>query len=184
MPIRRFDHIEIDEYKKSLNFTLTTTRFTTETWNENQAFINKKNKPQFKCIYDTLKPIANEVKSESDVLVLEMNNDLNQINGIGLITNNIYFGKYRIHENPRFSAYTYVGNERIDRKDFTIEEETRMRVVENLCFKGKRHQKRMGGITRFPIDMLYNLSTYGNMDLVEYIETMFTMRRGSVEKTV
>lgn len=56
----------------------------------------------------------------------------------------------------------------------TIKEEQIMKVFDILCFKGKRHQKRLKGIKCFPIDMLYNCKDV--LDLVEFISKSFENR--------
>ena len=178
MPIRKFKDIGVYEYKFSLKATLMTARFNMETWDENQSFLKefKKNDPRSMCIYAAPERISRGIESHADVIVLEMNNTLNQIVGFGLIKNDRFEEEHNIYKNKSFNKYSYVGHKHIARMNFTIEEEVIVQVLEKYCFKGKRHQKRMRGITQFPLDMLYSHKMDENLDLVDYVCGMFRDR--------
>ena len=49
-----------------------------------------------------------------------------------------------------------------------------MKVFDTLCFKGKRNLKRLKGIKRFPIDMLYYCKEI--LDIVVFVSDMFKKR--------
>ena len=80
---------------------LTSTRFNNETWQQNRVF-REKNQIDG-CIYGVPKRLSEEIILNSEVLVLEMNNDINQIMGIGVFRNYLKMNKhFRIYEKNRF----------------------------------------------------------------------------------
>ena len=162
----------MQHYKSSMKNILTTTRFNNETWSENEAYRNRY--PEIGCIYAT--PVSNSAQIADDAImfVLEMNNDTNQIVGIGMIRNHVYIKKYRVYSNDNYNRYAYLGKHRIDRRQMTDQEEEIMKVFDILCFTGPRHMKRLQGMRQFPIDMLYRCSKI--MDLNQFIVQMFKTR--------
>ena len=65
-----------------------------------------------------------------------MNNDSNQIMGIGMVRNRPYVNKYKVYENGNFNRYVFTGKERIDRTEMTDAEEEIMQAFDILCFTG------------------------------------------------
>ena len=174
MPQRRFINPDIYTYQQSLRSTLVTTRFNHQTWAENQAYLA--NTP-FQCIYASITPLAQSVAERSPVFVLEMNNDTNTILGIGLVLNVPIINKYNIYQtDTKHNQYAYVGKHRIERTTMTPEAEEIMQVLDQLCFRGKRHLKRLVGIKQFPLDMLYNCKVHAGIDLVKYIAHLFQQK--------
>ena len=68
-------------------FTVVSTRFNTETYQENKEYRTKNNMGIFACIYCAPQPMSPKIVPESLVFVIEMNNTINQVEGIGLIQN-------------------------------------------------------------------------------------------------
>ena len=162
----------IIEYRARFKHHLTTTRFNNLTWSENEAYRQQNQK--IGCIYPTTEPNGQTMPEEANLFVLEMNNEQNRIMGIGLVKNKPIYNKYHVYSDPKYNCYAYLGKNRIDRLQMTIDEERIMKVFDILCFKGSRHMKRLVGLKAFPIDMLYNCSTV--FDLVEFITNMFRER--------
>lgn len=175
---------EYRQYVENLRRFIVTTRFNTETWNENIEY--RKENPMFGCAYGSPQevcvssplggPINGSLSQESILFVLEMNNDNNTIMGIGMIKNQSYIKKFRIYGNDSYNRYGYVGKYRIDRNDISSEDEIIFQVLEKLCFYGAGHLKKMPGIKGFPIDKIYKLKKLKNLDLVEYITNMFKIK--------
>ena len=72
-------------------FTLASTRFNNSTLEENEKYRIKTNNA---CVYCSPQRMSYKIKTDSLVFIVEMNNELNQIEGIGLIkntVNSIYF---------------------------------------------------------------------------------------------
>jgi hypothetical protein len=160
-------------YKKTLKHTLGTTRFNNFTWSEN-CKIRGLN-PSVKCIYATPIPISTGVALDSNVFVLEMNNEKDSIMGIGLVKNHPIAGKYAVHSVHNYNRFTYIGKWRIDRDEMTDDERGILKLLEAMCFRGINHSKRGQGITSFPIKLQYNAQMLG-VNLIDSICEMFKKR--------
>jgi hypothetical protein len=160
---------------------IATTRFNTKTWEENKTFREKlastttstTTQNKYTCMY-SVESINCQKSMNTFFFVLEMNNDTNEIMGIGLIRNKPYFEKWKMYENEKYNKFTYVGRYRIDRNEMTKEEMVILKVFENLCFKGSSHLKRLRGIKIFPEKILEKCKKI--MDLNEYMLQMFKRR--------
>jgi len=168
----------IREFQKSLRKFLVTTRFNNHTWNENIAYRQRFSK--IGCIYPTPQANSQSIPNEAILYVLEMNNDTNQIMGIGLIRNHAYIQQHRVYSEPNYNRYAYLGKMRIDRQDMSEEEERIMKVFDILCFRGSRHMKRLLGIKSFPVDILYRCKPI--VDFVDFIGKMFEKRMVETNK--
>ena len=158
-------------YIKENRFSLLTSRFNEKTWNENQKYRLKK---EIGCIYCSPCPIANEIPLDSIMFILEMNNDKNRIEGIGMVRNKPYVNKYKVYEDGNYNRYVFTGKNYISREKMSNEEETIMKAFDILCFTGNRHMKRGQGLKKFPSRMLFNVRK--KIDLVEFIKNMFKER--------
>jgi hypothetical protein len=182
MPIRVFENKEVYEYTDTMKSILATTRFNDKTWSENQEFVQQairrgelSNRTQ--CLYPCSIPIGSNIPVFANVFVLEMNNETNQILGIGLLKNESpEYNKYPVYETVKYNQFSYQGLYHIHRHDMTEEEMVFLRDLEKMCFKGRRHQKRLQGIKAFPYDILYNYLTETQHDLVVEIAGMFKRR--------
>lgn len=163
----------IRNYRKTLRYTLVTTRFNNFTWEENCS-IRRKN-PNAKCIYASPIQITPRVKLDSNLFVLEMNNESDKIMGIGLIKNHPVAGKYAVHSQPNYNRFVYIGKWRIDREDMLDSELEILRLLEAVCFRGINHSKRGQGMTELPMKIQYNSYLHG-LNLTEYICDMFKLR--------
>ena len=164
---------KIRVYRKTLRHTLATTRFNDFTWAEN-CKIRQLN-TNAKCIYATPIQITSRIVLDSNVFVLEMNNDKNQIMGVGLIKNHPVAGKYVVHSVPNYNRFVYIGKWRIDREDMTEAEMEIIYLLEAICFRGINHSKRGQGITELPMKLQYKSHLLG-LDLIECICNMFKSR--------
>ena len=129
-------------------FYIGTTRFNNETYKENLQWRQKHNHNG--CIYALNKQIPDYIPPTALVFVIEMNNDINKIMGIGLIRNN-KDRKQRIriyNDNPYYNRYVYHSKQRIEADN--IKYKKLLRVLELMLFKGSRHMKRGQGITCIP----------------------------------
>jgi hypothetical protein len=170
---------KVRTYQKTLKHTLATTRFNDYTWEENCKM--RLNNNIAKCIYATPLPITSRIKLDSNVFVLEMNNDKNKIMGIGLIRNHPVAGKYTVHSVHNYNRFVYIGKWRIDREDMTTNELEILRLLEAVCFRGINHSKRGQGITGLPMKIQYKSNILG-LNLTEYICDMFKTRMNCTNK--
>jgi len=127
--------------------SITTTRFNNETFQQNKNYM--KNANVIGCIYGTPIRLKSNIPLETPVYVIEMNNETNKIEGIGLINNRTILDKnYRIYNDMDYNRYIYKGHYRLDTSSISDEYFKRViYVLEQLLFKGGRHCKRAHGIT-------------------------------------
>jgi hypothetical protein len=154
----------VKTYEISLRNFLLTARFNTTTWTENERY--RRDNPAIQSIYGSPIPLSKHIPADAVIFMLEMNNDLNRIMGIGLVRNHPITNKYFIHESGDYNRYIYTGKNRIDRETMSEEEEKVMQIFDILCFTGNRHMKRGQGLKSFPVDMLYRCSK--KLDLVKF----------------
>jgi hypothetical protein len=123
-------------------------RFTTETLQENRRWKENNN---VQCAYGYSVAISENLPL-IDYFVIEMNNNTNKIEGIGLIQNKYKKG-IKIYANPYFNRYIYTGKYFIAIDD--IKNKEPLLKLEKILFYGKGHLKR-GGLTLFPPKLLKN----------------------------
>jgi hypothetical protein len=162
----------VKDFIKNSNKFLMTSRFNNLTWNENENYRKKNNMKG--CIYCSPDQITLKIPVDSIVFILEMNNEKNEIIGIGMAKNHPTVGKYLVYTNGNYNRYVYSGKYRIDRKNMNTKEEEIMKAFDILCFKGNTHMKRGNGLKMFPSEMLYRCLKVIN--LVEFITEMFKSR--------
>ena len=166
---------QIRIYGKTIRHTLATTRFNEMTWRENENMRNKN--PAIKCIYGTPCLISAKIPIDTNVFVLEMNNELDKIMGIGLIKNHPIIGKYAVYSRGNYNRFVYAGKMRIDREDMNEEEKEILKLIEALCFRGINHCKRGQGIQRFSMKLQYRCHILGGVQLTDYVCEMFKKRQ-------
>jgi hypothetical protein len=173
IPTERVLHQEkVKEYKNQFRNFLLTSRFNDNTWSQNEEY--RESHKNIGCIYCSPDPISQIIPNDSIMFILEMNNDSNQIMGIGLVRNHPILNRHHVYDNGNYNRYVYVGKNRIDRTTMTEKEEQVMKIFDILCFTGNRHMKRGQGLKSFPVDMLYRCSK--KIDLVKFISEMFKTR--------
>ena len=165
---------DFNEFKRNIKHHLLTTRFSDETWKENVKY--RTEKKHSGCVYCAPDPINKNIPINSIMFVLEMNNNRNNIMGIGMVKNHSICNKYKVYEKDNYNRYVYIGKKRIDRTEMNEDEEKVMKIFDNLCFKGNKHMKRGQGIKSFPLDMLFNCKENINVDLTTLISNMFKKR--------
>lgn len=136
---------------KILNPLMLTTRFTTETFQENKRYRDTHNIP---CIYSSSLPISDKLPYQ-DYYVLEMNNSTNRIMGIGKISKTLQPIAY-IYSYKYYNRYTYKGSyasifDEISSLNLAEEYKDIITRVERKIFYGKGHLKRGSSFTSFPV---------------------------------
>lgn len=163
---------EVREYKSTLKQYIMTSRFNTQTLQENRDFVQKSK--SVNCVYCCPDSIAKHIPVDIILFVLEMNNDTNQIAGVGMVRNHAHMYKYSVYSTSSYNRYIYYGKTHISRENMSEEEERIMKVFDILCFTGNKHMKRGQGLKAFPIDILYKCKN--TLDLVGFIAQMFKKR--------
>tara|TARA_B100001758_G_scaffold247292_1_gene264623 strand:+ start:596 stop:1087 length:492 start_codon:yes stop_codon:yes gene_type:complete len=135
------------------------TRFNDITYNERKTWCTKHN---FKgSIYGCPNMINSAILQDQKIIVLEMNNSINKIVGIGIIYNklNLTNHRYKIYSDNNYNRYIYKSDKYIDisnldKIDGNIFDKIDAKIIEQielLLFKGKRNYKRGQGIQRIPL---------------------------------
>jgi hypothetical protein len=126
-------------------FYLACTRFNNTTYAENTNYRNKNNEI---AIYGTTLKIRNIYNVGTLIFIVEMNNEQNKIEGIGLIKNLLVYDKrYKIYDNDEYNRYIYKGKYWLSRTQINNVNEKITEIFENILFKGKSHLKCRIGIT-------------------------------------
>ena len=84
------------------------TRFDNKTFNENKLWKEKNNESG--CIYGTPVKISEKIFPEEMLIVLEMNNSENRLEGIGIIKNRLCKEnrkKYKIYSDNNYNRFIY-----------------------------------------------------------------------------
>jgi hypothetical protein len=170
--IKTLHRTNVNDYRSQMRQFVMTSRFSNSTMEENIEYRNAQ--PNVGCIYCSPSPVTLHIPHESIMFVLEMNNDQNEIMGIGMVMNKPRINRYSVYKNGNYNRYSFVGTHRIDRTQMNEEEKVIMRVFDILCFTGNRHMKRGQGVSMFPVDMLYKC--HKKVDLIEFIRNMFKIR--------
>ena len=127
-------------------YTLVTSRFNNDTLETNRNYKQKKN--IMGCVYASPQEMSPKIMYDSLVFVIEMNNDTDRIEGIGLIRNRPHLDKYyRIYNHCDYNRYVYKSNYRIDRETLWEHHRVLVKVLEYVLFGEKTHLKRGSGFT-------------------------------------
>jgi hypothetical protein len=146
-------------------FYLACTRFNNATYAENTNYRNKNNEI---AIYGTTLKIRNIYNVGTLIFIVEMNNEQNKIEGIGLIKNLLVYDKrHKIYDNDEYNRYIYKGKYWLSRSQINNVNEKIIEIFENILFKGKSHLKCRMGITiiteRLFVHWDYDLQILKNM---------------------
>lgn len=157
--------------------TLATTRFNNDTIEEHRNYIKKYNITG--CLYGTPIRIKEDIPIKSDIIVLEMNNSINKIVGIGYIKNYVYMDKYyKIYNDRNYNRYIYKGTSHILRDQFQKTEIKLIECLEYYLFYTPYHSKRGQGICEIPKWLKDNKY---NFNFGKAIKTMF-LKRNLIKK--
>lgn len=170
------EQFEIKEFAKNMKKFIVATKFTDSTFEENTAYRKQKN---IQCIYSSPVEVSKKIPPDAILFVLEMNNDKNEIVGIGLVKNHPIVNRHRIYSTQNYNRFSYVGKHYISKEEMTTEEIEVIAALEHFCFKTKAHIKRCNGLKQFPTEILYRLSKV--KDIIEFITNMYKKRQ--LEKT-
>ncbi len=125
---------------------LASTRFNNDTWQENYSYKRQHNING--VIYGTNIRIKCSHSVGALFFVIEMNNQTNTIEGIGLIRNQLILDKrYNIYSNGDYNRYIYKGDYWLSREKLLYYDKELVEIFEQILFKSKRHLKRQSGIS-------------------------------------
>ena len=122
--------------------------FNEKTFGENEYWRTKNNCKG--CVYGLDKRIEN-FPYEENIIIIEMNNDTNEITGIGKIRNILKEeNRSRIYSDENYNRLVYKGKQRINRKELIKSNKNIIDYLERILFFGSRHFKRGHGVTKIP----------------------------------
>jgi len=151
-------------------FTIVTGRYNNETW---EASVLYRERKKFACIYAPPYKLAESIDINSPVFVVEMNNSLNQIMGIGLIKNKLITDKvYKVQEDSNCNRYIYIGEYHISRELLNNYNPFLIYVLDDILFKGYTHSKRGLGLTKIPEKVL-KFDICEGLDIKKEIKNVF-----------
>ena len=165
---------------------LMATRYDNKTLEQVNLFRNKRADEfgQDKAIYCAPIRIKESIPVNETLMVIEMNNERNQVIGLGLIKNYVWADKkYKIYDEMNYTRYIYKGKYRIPRENMNEQEEIYMKIFDVILFKGKTHLKRGQGLTEIP-DKLYKHIKISEKGLLELLKQMFKDRFASPKISV
>ena len=140
-------------------FLLGTVRFNNDTYSENLKW--KKRKEYIGCAYGLDKPLSIKIPKGKEIYVIEMNNEINKIMGIGKILNVLkYSNRSRMYIDERRNNYIYKGKDWISRDDIISKlpkGNIVIELLENMLFLGSRHFKRGQGCVILPWDRILTI---------------------------
>jgi hypothetical protein len=126
-------------------YHIASTRFNNKTYKEN---IDCREKTKEPVLYGTGIRIHQKYEIGCLMFVCEMNNEENQIEGIGLIKNQVaHEKKYKIYSDSDYNHNIYRGSHWLSREDLILLDEELVTIFDKMLFKGKSHLKRQSGIT-------------------------------------
>lgn len=137
------------------NTYLLTTRFNHKTLKENRDYLStyKKNKENnFRgCFYGSPKHFPNNIPLKANILLFEMNNSNNKIEGVSYLYNRPYTKKrLKIYKEDFYNRITYISYLHIERNVMSKDQLDILEKIENILFYGKGHLKRGYGFTSIP----------------------------------
>jgi hypothetical protein len=149
-----------------MDYGLLTTRFTNETALENKRW---RESNEYKgCMYLLKSKISDRLDYNKLYFVLEMNNSINKIMGIGIISIKHSGCREKIYSNTYYNRYMYKGSTRVDvfrDGDYCIDRvDEFIEYFEDPLFRGKGHMKRGQSMTHFP----YKKMTPKHIELLKY----------------
>ena len=151
-------------------FTIVTIRYNNQTWGANKNYRLKK---KLQCIYASSCGLTESIDFNSPVFVIEMNNELNEIMGIGLIKNLPITDKiYKIQEDRNYNRFIFIGKYHISREILEGYNPFLIYVLDEILFKGKTHSKRGSGLTKIPEKVL-KLDVCEDIDIKKEIRKIF-----------
>ena len=151
-------------------YTIVTGRFNNETLETNYAYRKKHN---FGCLYCVPFELSPKIHYETPVFVIEMNNSLNRIEGIGLIKNKPSCNRYyKVHEDGNTNRFIYIGDYFMERENFINTNSFIVDVLDEILFKGKTHSKRGCGLSIIP-EKILKFDICNGRDIKKEIKDLF-----------
>jgi hypothetical protein len=153
--------------------TIVTTRFNENTWQENCEY--RRRQPDVGCVYGFTKHTPSRIAANSLMYVIEMNNDTNNIEGIGLVRNlpTHYCASRLVYEAGPYNRLLFEGKYRVDRSVLVASCPDVVQHLEIMLFTGKTHLKRGRAVTRITEKMFSLYPAFSEAEIKERITNVF-----------
>ena len=123
--------------------------------------------------YGSLIKVHKKISVGAFMFVFEMNNDTNQIEGVGLVRNRPYLDKYySVYDDGNYNRYVYKSNYHICRERLVEYNRPLVESFDHILFKGKTHLKRGTGFITVP-EKLLNHPKCNKMDMKTELKKIF-----------
>ena len=123
--------------------SIATTRFSAQTWEENTRWCRVNNEQR----YGVPSLISDSVPLNSKVVVIELNNPINRVEGIGVVINKHSSPVRDMYSDKNWGRYSYRIIHRFDRQYLIEYHPATLQLLDINMFYGKYHLKRGWGIT-------------------------------------
>jgi hypothetical protein len=144
------------------NIHLLTSRFNNDTWRENETYRERLKLDG--CVYGCPLRISKKIHTYAPAYVIEMNNNTNKIEGIGVIRNYPNFKEPAwVYNDNNYNRFIYSGRYRLSREMLVRYNENIIDIIEQICFRGKTHLKRGSGITSVPVKLIKEAEKKGQL---------------------
>ena len=169
------------------NIPIITSRFNNDTWietcryrqqeqeqkQEQKQLQQQQSKDNSICIYGAPLRMSEKIPLNSLVFVIEMNNSINKIEGVGLIRNMIQTDKYhKVYHINNYNRYIYKGEYHIMREQLNQYSPQLVKILDHILFKEKTHLKRGSGFTLIPEKLLMH-KVCQNMNIQNELKQIF-----------
>ena len=170
---QRMGRLEKAYWEKHSTHFLETTRFDCAS-----MAVNKQARGEG-CLYGNPRPLKK--RQQPFRLVLELNNETNRIDGVGIISDKCLLrGKNAVfrdvYENRLFNQNVYRSAYRLDRSVLDEYSEVSAELFQRLdegCFHGFYHVKRGNSISKLPFVHIWMMEKEFGVDLVDFIREIF-----------
>lgn len=125
-----------------------TTRFNNSTFEHNCRY--REINSDIGCIYGSPLLLNDKIQLDSLCFMIEMNNEENRIEGVGLIRNRTHsdIRSSELYSCHNYTRYVYKGKYRIDASMIERHNVELLHLFNTILFKGKSHMKRSSGISK------------------------------------
>ncbi len=150
MPTADYGMLRVEASGHRGELYLTATRFSDTTWRENADWRLCRNKRG--CLYPLTRRLSATIPRDAAVLVLEMNNSRDRIEGLGLVVNRPADMRLLVYDESIYNRVIYKSAHRRDRSQVLScpGGQALVERLELLCFSGHDHIKRATGATLLP----------------------------------
>jgi hypothetical protein len=129
------------------NNPILTTRFNNATFENNCRY--REINSDIGCIYGSPLLLNDKIQLDSLCFIIEMNNEENRIEGVGLIRNRTHSERQsELYSCHNYNRYVYKGKYRLDASIIERHNVELLNLFNTILFKGKSHMKRSSGISK------------------------------------